>query len=100
MDVSSSALDSSVGHLGHLGHAIADYPTSPTIPASTLTQPEPTILSNDTQVCWLEVRSSPYQPNHYAELLHLQAEADALLVKLQTRQQERQKNTLSCDAVR
>jgi len=36
------------------------------------------------KVCWIEVKSYPYQPDHQVELLHLQAEADALLIKLQT----------------
>ena len=40
-------------------------------------------MAADTQVCWIEVKHSSYQPNHQVELLHLQAEADALLMKLQ-----------------
>ncbi|MGB3572426.1 MAG: hypothetical protein WA783_08925 [Phormidesmis sp.] len=36
------------------------------------------------KVCWIEVKSYPYQPDHQVELLHLQAEADALIIKLQT----------------
>ena len=38
------------------------------------------------------VKPCPYQPDHQVELLHLQAEADALMVKLQAagqRQMER-----------
>ncbi len=38
---------------------------------------------NDAKVCWIEVKQYPYQPDHQVELLHLQAEADALLIKLQ-----------------
>lgn len=38
---------------------------------------------SDKKVCWIEVKRCPYQPNHQVELLHLQAEADALLIKLQ-----------------
>lgn len=36
------------------------------------------------KICWLEVKHYPYQPTHQVELMHLQAEADALLIKLQT----------------
>ncbi|MGD1899523.1 MAG: hypothetical protein ACFB16_21575 [Phormidesmis sp.] len=39
---------------------------------------------NDDKVCWIEVKRYPYQPDHQVELLHLQAEADALLIKLQS----------------
>ena len=35
------------------------------------------------KVCWITVKQYPYQPDHQVELLHLQAEADALIVKLQ-----------------
>ena len=44
----------------------------------------------DDKVCWIEVRQSPYQPDHQVELLHLQAEIDALLLQLQAVQQKRQ----------
>lgn len=33
-------------------------------------------------ICWIGVRQYPYQPDHQVELLHLQAEADALLLHL------------------
>ena len=46
-------------------------------------------LTADGQVCWIEVKHSSYQANHQVELLHLQAEADALLMKLQAINQER-----------
>ncbi|NJM96746.1 MAG: hypothetical protein HC800_05720 [Phormidesmis sp. RL_2_1] len=39
------------------------------------------------KVCWIEVKQYPYQPDHQVELLHLQAEADALLIKLQAKGQ-------------
>lgn len=42
------------------------------------------------KICWIEVSQSPYGPDHQVELLHLQAEADALLLQLQTLQQQRQ----------
>jgi len=35
------------------------------------------------KICWLEVKRYPYQPDHQVELMHLQAEADALLIELQ-----------------
>ncbi len=38
------------------------------------------------KVCWIELKRYPYQPDHQVELLHLQAEADALLIKLQAAQ--------------
>ncbi len=44
--------------------------------------------SNDTKVCWIEVKHYPYQPDHQVELLHLQAEADALLITLQATEQK------------
>ncbi|MGC1306736.1 MAG: hypothetical protein WA885_05870 [Phormidesmis sp.] len=43
----------------------------------------------DDRVCWIEVKQFPYQPDHQVELLHLQAEADALLIKLQAASQKR-----------
>jgi hypothetical protein len=44
--------------------------------------------AEDDQVCWLAVNRYPYQPDHQVELLHLQAEADALLIKLQAKGQQ------------
>lgn len=59
---------------------------APTIPsasvASTPTKENRT-ESDEAKVCWIEVKRYPYQPDHQVELLHLQAEADALLIKLQ-----------------
>lgn len=40
------------------------------------------------KICWPEVKQYPYQPDHQVELLHLQAEADALLMKLRAREQK------------
>jgi hypothetical protein len=37
-----------------------------------------------SSICWIGVRQYPYQPDHQVELLHLQAEADALLLHLKT----------------
>lgn len=42
----------------------------------------------EEKMCWLEIKQSPYQPEHQVELLHLQAEADALIVKLQAAEQQ------------
>ena len=44
--------------------------------------------AEDKKVCWIEVKQYPYQPDHQVELLHLQAEVDALLIKLQAREQK------------
>ncbi|MBD2234196.1 hypothetical protein [Phormidium tenue] len=43
------------------------------------------------KICWLEVRQAPYHPNQQVELLHLQAEAEALLLQLQAKHQRRQR---------
>lgn len=43
----------------------------------------------DSRICWVEVKQYPYQPDHQVELLHLQAEADALLLQLQALSQKR-----------
>ncbi|MEM9903677.1 MAG: hypothetical protein AAF921_01440 [Cyanobacteria bacterium P01_D01_bin.44] len=50
---------------------------------------ETTPASNAAQICWIEVKQYPYQPDHQVELLHLQAQADALLLQLQAVQQKR-----------
>ncbi|MEL6138375.1 MAG: hypothetical protein AAFQ61_12020 [Cyanobacteria bacterium J06626_23] len=46
--------------------------------------------ADDSTVCWIEVKQSPYRPSQQVELLHLQAEADALLLQLQALSQKRQ----------
>ncbi|MGF1518160.1 MAG: hypothetical protein ACFCVB_10195 [Nodosilinea sp.] len=43
----------------------------------------------DDKICWLQVRESPYPPDQQVELLHLQAEAEALLLQLQAMHQRR-----------
>lgn len=53
-----------------------------------LPQPE-TAPAADSRICWVEVKQYPYQPDHQVELLHLQAEADALLLQLQALSQRR-----------
>lgn len=45
--------------------------------------------SNQSRVSLLEPSQLPYRDNHRAELLHLQAETEALLQHLQTLQQQR-----------
>ncbi|MEM8545459.1 MAG: hypothetical protein AAGF66_15885 [Cyanobacteria bacterium P01_H01_bin.119] len=45
--------------------------------------------SVDDKICWIEVDHYPYKADHQVELLHLQAEADALLVELQALNQRR-----------
>lgn len=54
-------------------------------PAARETAP----AAND-KICWIEVRQAPYHPNQQVELLHLQAEAEALLLQLQAKHQRRQ----------
>ena len=45
--------------------------------------------ADNAKVCWIEVKRYPYQPDHQVELLNLQAEADALIIKLQATGQKR-----------
>ncbi|WP_152532281.1 hypothetical protein [Leptolyngbya sp. Heron Island J] len=47
--------------------------------SSCQTQPAP----EDKKIFWAELKSYPYQPDIQVEILHLQAEADALLLQLQ-----------------
>lgn len=49
------------------------------------------------KVCWIEVKRYPYQPDHQVELLHLQAEADALLIRLQATGQKKQAEKAAID---
>jgi hypothetical protein len=44
--------------------------------------------SDSDRVCWVELKRYPYHPDHQVELLHLQAEADALIIKLQAASRE------------
>ncbi len=41
--------------------------------------------SDDKKIYLAEMKSYPYQPNIQVEVLHLQAEADALLLQLKAR---------------
>lgn len=43
----------------------------------------------DDKICWIELRQVPYPPDQQVELLHLQAEAEALLLQLQAMHQRR-----------
>ena len=45
--------------------------------------------ADNAKVCWIEVKRYPYQPDHQVELLNLQAEADALIIKLQATGQKK-----------
>ena len=45
------------------------------------------------KVCLIQTAHLPYLPDQQVELLHLQAEADALILQLQAIQQKRQTQT-------
>lgn len=47
------------------------------------------LISSDDKICLIEIQQMPYLPDQQVELLHLQAEADALLLQLQAIQQKR-----------
>ncbi len=49
----------------------------------------------DDKICWIEVHQAPYAPDQQVELLHLQAEAEALLLQLQAMHQRRHNNRAS-----
>lgn len=68
--------------------------SAPAAPALELADRE-TAPAADDKICWIEVSQSPCCPDHQVELLHLQAEADALLLQLQALQQQRQANNSS-----
>ena len=46
------------------------------------------LWASSSKVCWIGEKPSPYQPDHQVELLHLQAEVDVLMVKLQAAGQQ------------
>lgn len=52
--------------------------------SAKISQPAPadaaieTAPAADDKICWIEVRQFPYAPDQQVELLHLQAEAEAL----------------------
>jgi hypothetical protein len=55
---------------------------------------------SDHHLCLIEVKQMPYLPDQQVELLHLQAEADALLLQLQAMQQKRQGHNVHLTGVR
>jgi hypothetical protein len=75
-DLSSAPLKQSATSDQRLSKA--DLPVRETAPAA------------DDKICWIEVRQAPYPPDQQVELLHLQAEAEALLLQLQAMHQRRQ----------
>ncbi|HIK44051.1 MAG TPA: hypothetical protein IGR64_04095 [Leptolyngbyaceae cyanobacterium M65_K2018_010] len=64
-------------------------PIAPSPASLPQTDARETAPAANDAICWIEVRQSPYAPDHQVELLHLQAEAEALLLQLQTLQQKR-----------
>ncbi|MBD0269897.1 MAG: hypothetical protein ICV77_16595 [Cyanobacteria bacterium Co-bin8] len=74
-------------------NAQVDVPNTGTskvkIPAGTESSQHETTPAADEKICWVEIKHYPYQLDHQVELLHLQAEADALLLQLQTLSQRR-----------
>lgn len=73
----------------------SSLPTSDTAVDLSQADSSETAPATDDQICWIEVRQSTYQPDQQVELLHLQAEADALLLQLQALRQKRQLTTLA-----
>lgn len=69
--------------------APSDETAPPSAAKRSLAQASDNSPAADSQICWIEVKQYPYQPDHQVELLHLQAEADALLLQLQACKQQR-----------
>lgn len=59
------------------------------MPAPAKTGTASRAQSSPDKVCWVELKQYQYQPDHQVELLHLQAEADALILQLQAIRQKR-----------
>ena len=87
-------------------NAPVDHPNLQVTPPSDGLPPEPlagsqlnlsagisaareTAPASDDKICWVELRQVPYLPSQQVELLHLQAEAEALLLQLQAMHQRR-----------
>ncbi|MEO1590864.1 MAG: hypothetical protein AAFU71_06190 [Cyanobacteria bacterium J06632_22] len=68
---------------------------SQAVSSQVSTRPQTATTADSNKICWIEVKQYPYQPDHQVELLHLQAEADALLLQLQAIHQKRQLATLA-----
>ncbi|MBE9156957.1 hypothetical protein IQ265_08965 [Nodosilinea sp. LEGE 06152] len=66
-------------------------PTTDLAPAPATGAPSAreTAPAHDDKICWIEMHQVPYPPNQQVELLHLQAEAEALLLQLQAMHQRR-----------
>lgn len=64
--------------------AVATASTEP-----TSAEPTKAEAIQEAQVCWISTKLAPYHPDHQVELLHLQAEVDALLIKMQAQEQRR-----------
>ncbi|PSN12205.1 hypothetical protein C7293_21250 [filamentous cyanobacterium CCT1] len=64
-------------------------PELATEPATGAPSARETAPALDDKICWIEVHQAPYPPDQQVELLHLQAEAEALLLQLQTMHQRR-----------
>ncbi|NJL45691.1 MAG: hypothetical protein HC922_08145 [Leptolyngbyaceae cyanobacterium SM2_3_12] len=70
-------------------------PTSPKVVDLPQASSDETAPAADDKICWIEMRQSTYLPDQQVELLHLQAEADALLLQLQALQQKSKMTTLA-----
>ena len=65
-----------------------DLLTAPVVsPSIEKSSAEISRAAAEAKVCWIEIKRYPYKPSHQVELLHLQAEADALLIMLQAASQ-------------
>ncbi|MGB5973705.1 MAG: hypothetical protein WBG38_10305, partial [Nodosilinea sp.] len=75
-------------------NAPLEHATQATVPSesvlATSAAPREVAPARDDNVCWIEVHRASYPPDQQVELLHLQAEAEALLLQLQTIHQRRQ----------
>lgn len=56
--------------------------TSESIKGKSVSDRQTQPASDDKKIYWAELKSYPYQPDIQVEILHLQAEADALLLQL------------------
>lgn len=74
------------------GAALEPAVAPPQTPAAVAPVARETAPAADDKICWIEMRQAPYHPNQQVELLHLQAEAEALLLQLQAKHQRRQSN--------
>ena len=57
---------------------------SASVQGTTVSSRETQPASDDKKIYLAELKSYPYQPDLQVEILHLQAEADALLLQLKT----------------